>query len=264
MVKGFRGQRGQFGRPSILRPMTQGMIADGRRRPWGFVLEAIEGWFHPADWYAFDWLLAGQEARQMTGDLLELGTYKGKSAVFLGGYLNEGEKFTVCDLFDSPAPDSATTTEMRVYYPTLTRQIFEKTYLSFHEKLPVIIQGASSVIASHVKPGTCRFVHVDASHLYHHVKADIETARELLLPEGIIALDDYRSAHTPGVAAATWEAVLNGGLKPVLLTEFKLYGTWGDAAALQEPLLQWLASHRDIWGVAEDVAGHSLVRMHYR
>ena len=185
--------------------MTQGLIADGRRRPWGFVLEAIEGWFHPADWYAFDGLLAGQEARQMTGDLL-----------------------------------------------------------SFHEKLPVIVQGASSIIAAHVKPGTCRFVHVDASHLYHHVKADIETARDLLLPDGIIALDDYRGAHTPGVAAATWEAVLNGGLKPVLLTEFKLYGTWGDAAAFREPLLRWLASHRDIWGMAEDVAGNSLVRMHYR
>jgi hypothetical protein len=149
-----------------------------------------------------------------------------------------------------------------VYYPTLTREIFETNYLSFHDQLPVIVQGPTSAIASDVKPQSCRFVHIDASHLYQHVKCDIAAARDLLVVDGVVALDDYRSPHTPGVAAATWEAVVTGGLKPIVLTEGKFYGTWGDADETQQALLRWLVSQSTLRGQVEDVAGHTLIRIH--
>jgi hypothetical protein len=222
-------------------------------------LDEVEGWFFPADRFVFDWLL-----RQGRGDLLELGVYKGKSAIFIGAYAAEGERFTVCDLFDSHAPDESTTAEMRVYYPTLTRQAFEANYLRFHTALPEVVQGPSSVITSHVEAGSCRFAHIDASHLYAHVHGDVTAARELLAPDGVVSLDDYRSPHTPGVAAATWEAVLNKGLRPMILTESKFYGTWGDPAPLRDALAARLATDPAFWGVTEDVAGHTLLRVHSR
>lgn len=222
-------------------------------------LDEVEGWFFPADRFVFGWLL--QRGR---GDLLELGAYKGKSAILIGAYAAESERFTVCDLFDSPAPDGPTVHEMQAYYPTLTRQAFETNYLRFHSRLPEIIQGPSSVITSHVAAGSCRFIHIDASHLYPHVKGDIASARQLLAADGLVCMDDFRSPHTPGVAAATWEAVINGGLRPVMLTESKFYGTWGDPAPVRDALAAHLNTHSQFWGTQEDVAGHTLLRVHNR
>lgn len=54
-------------------------------------LDEVKGWFWPADQILFDWFLSRQNADPSGGgDLLELGAYLGKSAIFLGGYLKEG------------------------------------------------------------------------------------------------------------------------------------------------------------------------------
>ena len=79
-------------------------------------------------------------------------------------------------------------------------------------------------------------MHVDASRLYEHVAGDVEAARILLGANGIVVFDDYRSVHTPGVAAVVWEAVLNKGLNPICVSESKLYGTWSEAGPVQDEL----------------------------
>ncbi|MEE1756770.1 class I SAM-dependent methyltransferase [Streptomyces sp. SP18CS02] len=221
----------------------------------------VKGWFGPVDQLLFDWFLTGQRDAGIRGDLLELGAYLGKSAIFTGYYRAEGESFTVCDLFDSPAPDASNGAEMERSYATLTRRAFETNYLSFHDTLPTVVQAPTSLITGHVRPGSCRFVHVDASHLYEHVHGDVESARLLLAADGIVAFDDYRAEHCPGVAAAVWGAVASGGLRPVCLTGTKLYGTWGDPAPLQEALLRRLESRTDVWHGVEDVAGAPLIRL---
>lgn len=145
----------------------------------------------------------------------------------------KGKLFTVCDLFDSEVADDANSAETGKSYSTLTRSAFEANYLSFHNELPVAIQGPTSIIGSKVAPGSCRFVHIDASHLYEHVRGDIVAVRDLVLPSGILALDDYRAEHTPGVAAAAWEAVAVLGLRLVCVTGSKMYGSWGDPALVR-------------------------------
>ncbi|MEU9009526.1 class I SAM-dependent methyltransferase [Streptomyces sp. NPDC048479] len=223
----------------------------------------VKGWFWPADQLLFDWFLTHQRDTDPDGrgDLLELGAYLGKSAIFVGGYLRDGEEFTVCDLWDSPAPDDSNSAEMGRSYSTLTRRAFEANYLSFHDALPTLVQAPTSVITSRVSPGSCRFVHVDASHLYEHVHGDIEAARELLQPEGIVAFDDFRAEHCPGVSAAVWGAVPTTGLKPICITGTKLYGTWGDPAPVREALLAWLEAREDLWHGVEEVAGRPLIRI---
>ena len=166
-------------------------------------LRDVPGWFPPLDQMLFSWFLQRQEK---PGDLLELGAYMGKSAILLGQHLRDGERFTVCDLFGGEAPDGANRAETTKSYASLTRQAFERNYLSFHDALPRVIEGPTSVVPGEVAPDTCRFVHIDASHLYEHVHGDIGAAREILLPDGIVVLDDFRSEHTPGVSVAVWEA----------------------------------------------------------
>ncbi|WP_030316917.1 class I SAM-dependent methyltransferase [Streptomyces sp. NRRL B-3229] len=220
-------------------------------------LRDVPGWFPPLDQTLFNWFLERQEE---PGDLLELGVYMGKSAILLGRHLRDGERFTVCDLFGGEAPDGANRAEATKSYASLTRQAFERNYLSFHDVLPKVIEGPTSVVPGEVAPGTCRFVHIDASHLYEHVHGDIGAAREILRPEGIVVLDDFRSEHTPGVSVAVWEAVLNRGLRPVCLSTQKLYATWGDPEPVQEELLAMLRGRTDVGLSVQEAAGHRLVR----
>jgi predicted O-methyltransferase YrrM len=224
-------------------------------------IDDVKGWFPQLDQQLFMWFLERQAAAGTPGDLVELGAYLGKSAILIGRHLRDGETFTVCDLFDSPAPDDANSKEMTRSYATLTRTAFESNYLAFHDRLPEIVQGPTSVILDHVRPGSCRFVHIDASHLYEHVRGDIDAARAALRPDGIVVCDDYRSEHTPGVAAAVWEEVAGGRLHPICITRQKLYGTWGDPAQVQQELITWLTDRQDHWHEVQQVNGQDIVRI---
>ncbi|WP_327588113.1 class I SAM-dependent methyltransferase [Nonomuraea sp. NBC_00507] len=223
-------------------------------------LERIPGWFWPTDQRLFEWFLSGGAS----GDVLELGTYLGKSAVLIGGHMRQGETFTVCDLFESDAPDAHNNAETTGSYSTLTRHQFEQNYLSVHDTLPEIVHGPTSIILDHVKADTCRFVHVDASHLYAHVKGDVLAARTVLKEDGIVVFDDYRSEHTPGVALAVWEAVAGLGLAPVCISTQKLYATWGDPLPVQRRLLEWLKSRTDLWHTTDALGDRELVRVNQR
>jgi predicted O-methyltransferase YrrM len=219
----------------------------------------VRGWFYNTDIVLFDWLLSRQHKLEQGGDLLEMGAYLGKSAIMLRSYLRSDETFTVCDLFGSEAPTESNEREMRGSYSTLTRRGFESNYLSFHDELPRVLHAPTSVVPGEVEAGSCRFVHVDASHLYEHVRPDIAAARDTLKPEGIVVLDDYRSSHTPGVACATWQAMLEDGLRPVCVSAQKFYGTWGDPAPVQDELHAALRERGDCWLQWQDVAGHRLL-----
>lgn len=224
-------------------------------------LNDVRGWFPPLDQVLFEKLLTRQEDRGERGDLLELGVFMGKSAIFMGRHLRDGEKFTVCDLFENDAPDDANGAETAKSYPTLTRDAFQNNYLSFHDDLPRVLQAPSSVVVGEVDQKSCRFVHIDASHLYEHVYGDIGAAQDILLPGGIVVLDDFRSEHTPGVSVATWEAVLTRGLRPICLSTQKLYGTWGDPEPFQDELIAMAEGRDDCDLSVQQAAGHRIVRL---
>ncbi|WP_328953860.1 class I SAM-dependent methyltransferase [Kitasatospora purpeofusca] len=244
--------------------MTDAALSADQQRPAEpAVLDDVPGWFWDQDRHLFDWFLGRQEKAGRSGDLMEMGAYLGRSAIVIGSHLQPGEAFTVCDLFDSDAPDDENAAEMDMSYRrTLTRTAFETNYLAFNERLPEIVQAPTSTLGGgRVAPGAFRFIHIDASHLYEHVAEDIQVARTALASDGVVVLDDYRSAHTPGVAAATWEAVFNHGLRPIVLTDSKFYGTWGDPEPAQLDLLarRGTLPHCDI--SSESVDGHRLVRI---
>jgi predicted O-methyltransferase YrrM len=207
------------------------------------VLDSIPGWFDAIDRELFRWFLTSGREVSGPGNLAELGVYMGQSAVLLGDHLGADEELTVIDLFESSAHDDANKVENSESYPGLSRQGFEANYRRVHTTLPNVIQDFSEHIVDHVAEGSCRFVHVDASHLFDHVRRDISAAKRLLTEDGVVTFDDFRSGHTPGVAAAVWEAVANQGLHPVVLSPNKLYATWGDPA----PYLRGIARQSPWW-----------------
>ncbi len=209
----------------------------------------------------FSWFLERQNRLTMPGDLLELGAYLGKSAILIGRYRVDDQRLTVCDLFEDAAQDHDNDGEMRQYRSTLTRLAFERNYLAFHTALPSIVQGPTSTISSHVAPQSCRFAHVDASHRYEHVEADIKACRAVLQTEGLLVCDDFRAPHTPGVAAAVWGAVTSGELRPICLSDSKFYGTWGDPGPVQSELIAWLETFGLQSLETQKIAGSTVVRI---
>jgi methyltransferase family protein len=220
----------------------------------------IPGWFPEIDQYVFEHFLS-PGAVVPAGDLVELGVYLGKSAAFIGGFRRDGEVFTVCDLFGRPPDDGSNIRENAKSYADLDRRSFERNYLALFDELPVIVEDLSSAIVDHVAAGSVRFLHVDASHMYEQVVVDIDSARTLLLPDGVVAFDDFRSAHTPGVSAAVWEAVFTKGLQPICLTQQKLYATFGDRAAHQAGLEAWLGRSEHLWSETQLIAGTPVLRV---
>ena len=224
-------------------------------------LDDVPGWLFGQDQALMSWFLERQNRLAIPGDLLELGAYLGKSAILIGQYRVGDQRLTVCDLFEDAAQDHDNDAEMRQYRSTLTRLAFERNYLAFHTALPSIVQGLTSTISSHVAPGSCRFAHVDASHLYEHVEADIKACRAVMHGEGLLVCDDFRAAHTPGVAAAVWSAVTSGELHPICLSDSKFYGTWGDPGPVQNELIAWLETLGPQFFETQKIAGSTVVRI---
>jgi len=228
---------------------------------------AIKGWFNEIDRRCFAALLDSQRDSP-PGDLVELGAFRGKSAVIIGDYLRDGEQFVIVDLFGETEQfsqsegDVANRRENRRSYPGLTRKLFDDNYLSCHDELPTVVQGFSSEVVDHVRPGAARFIHIDASHLYGPVKTDCESAKLLLRPGGVVSFDDYRNHKSPGVGAAIWESVFTDGLIPIATTRKKMYACYDDPAPHQETLRAMIAEDPDFFEVADvDIAGRTMIRM---
>lgn len=220
-------------------------------------IDAIPGWFQDYDVDMFRLLL--ERTAEMGGDLAELGTYLGKSAVLIGSSLQPDERFTVVDLFGADALNHANQAENDDQYEGLTRRAFEQNYRAVHGDLPDVVTGLSGSVVDHATHGTHRFVHVDAGHLYDNVVEDIEAARVLLRTDGVVVFDDFRSEHTPGVSAAVWRAT-SAGLRPFAVTPVKLYATFGDPDAWFGAVREWVQRSR--WShEVQSIVGYDVVRV---
>jgi hypothetical protein len=211
------------------------------RRYWS-EYRRVPGWFDPADFLLFDWFLADQTARGVVGDLLEIGAFLGRSAVVLGLHAGADETVDVCDLFEAGAGGESRGSYAGTAYRGLSRVAFEENYRRHAHRLPRVHQRPSAELGDVLTPGY-RFIHLDGSHVYEYVRADVTTAVALLRPDGVVAVDDYRNEHFPGVAAAVWAEVASGGLIPVCVTSAKLYASTADPAPLQARMRAWLQRH---------------------
>ena len=153
--------------------------------------DTIDGWLYPEDVLLFQEIDALQGLSKVTGDLLEIGVYHGKSAILLGYFPRQDERLVVCDLFQSPGQTRENQAEKQFWYPELTRETFERNYLRFHNSLPVVVVCPSAkLIQAGNLTRTFRFIHIDASHVYSIVRQDIHIAKLLLKDKGIVVFDD--------------------------------------------------------------------------
>lgn len=215
----------------------------------------VEGWLYPTDAQLLNVINDIQMSRGCGGDILEIGAYKGKSAILLGFFRQPGETLIVCDLFDSGASvGEENHGENAAFYPDLRQEDFENNYLRFHDRLPTVHARPSAELGDMVPAGSCRLVHIDGGHTYEATRTDLETARRLLGPGGVVVVDDWSSAHIPGVAMALWEQYLTGSLTPLAFTKGKFYATWDPSGLTCEEVAEAIAGRPEL-----DVKGSVLL-----
>jgi hypothetical protein len=225
----------------------------------------VPGWFLATDLHLFDFILARQLAESLEGDVLEIGCYQGRSTILLGYGLRDADELVVCDLFGADPDDFRVSKEGMAAYVGLTVDGFYKHYDRFHPRRPQVEICPSTALPDRIQGRRFRFLHIDGSHAYDSVCADIAMAVECAADGAVVVLDDYRSPHTPGVSAATWEAVAAGLLYPFCISEMKLYAAVADADQSR-----WLTACRQLgaepgWESEVHVLrDHELVRLGYR
>jgi len=107
----------------------------------------VPGWFSDIDLRLFVELDRIQKDNGITGDILEIGAYCGKSAILLGHLIAPGERLLVCDLFnENERTSSANREENDRWYEGFRREDFENHYLRFHASLPELLVCPSTEI----------------------------------------------------------------------------------------------------------------------
>jgi hypothetical protein len=204
--------------------------------------EQIPGFFYVADFMLFDFILAHQLDSGVAGDMLEIGVYRGKSAILMGCGLRPDERLIACDLFEQVMSHEDNLIKHRETYDGLDVADFCGNWDLYHSRRQLDVRTCDSAQLTELPP--LRFTHIDGCHRYQCVRGDIKLAAEHTGPRGVISLDDYPVAQEPGVAAAISEAVAVGELFPFCASDMKMY-----AATNKDDQAYWAAVLKTIPGV---------------
>ncbi len=210
------------------------------------VMDEVPGWMYPLDARLFVAVDELQKASGISGNLLEIGAYCGKTAILLGFLARAAERTVVCDIFDclDEVVEENESESIR-FYGSLKQADFERYYNQFHEVPALVMAMPSTRLWDAFPPGSFRFVHIDGSHTYEVVRADIRTARRLLGPGGVVVFDDW-STSWAGVGLAIWEEYLRDELIPLCFTRMKFYATWDDSGLKASDIDQWAMARHEI------------------
>jgi hypothetical protein len=151
---------------------------------------SIEGFFNDESQAIWDFLLAAQSGHGISGGFMEIGVYRGKSALLGALHAQPSESVVLVDIW--VAPD--VTEKIREVHP---------------EKVVAVTGGSSSRFrgtAVHEQyRGTMRFFHVDGGHSCFGAYTDIVTGSEMVGDRPLISIDDFGNMRYPQLHAAVYK-----------------------------------------------------------
>lgn len=140
---------------------------------------AVEGMFTPMAMSVIDSLLSFQGEAGITGNFLEFGVFRGRSAVLMGRHLGGQERLVLVDIADYLDRDALAPFRDQIDFILTPTENFRACYPAYGRN-------------AH----TFRFIHIDASHAYRATFHELEMADQLLTKQGgIIALDDFANLN---------------------------------------------------------------------
>jgi predicted O-methyltransferase YrrM len=156
----------------------------------------IPGYFTYDDCAHFVLLLRMQKRLGVHGDLLEIGTYFGRSTAVLAAELGADEWLLACDPFEKETAYSYSAPPTR---DDVVRSVSALSSAASEGRLE-IFEGFSGDLD--LSGRRFRFVHVDGSHEYADALADLRLVVDHIVPGGVIAVDDYEHPLWAGVTDA--------------------------------------------------------------
>jgi len=175
--------------------------------------DRIEGWLSPDAalmFMAYNEIIAADD---IAGDVLEIGVHHGLSALALAALRRDGATFVAIDLFDELQAQniSASGSGSQSRFMQNMREFFGDTAF-----VRCIAAPSSTLSQADVGSGFS-FCHVDGGHTARETYDDLALCNHILLPGGLLALDDYFNPAFPGVCEGAIKFWLrhDGALTPI-------------------------------------------------
>lgn len=135
------------------------------------------------------------KSENISGDVLEIGVHHGLSAIALAALRGERKQFVAVDLFDEMQDQNVSKSGAG------SRQAFLRNMKKFYDDIGFVrvIASASTRLRACDLGNGFSFCHVDGGHSPEETYHDLELCAEILMPGGLLALDDYFNPAFPGV-----------------------------------------------------------------
>jgi predicted O-methyltransferase YrrM len=182
----------------------------------------ITGFLHPTDAMALAGLAGWQNSNNITGSIMEIGVFYGRSFALLAKFLDPSTAVAIaCDLFDIDRTADGDSLQLRSFKSLLQKEGISES--SVHILQMDSMQLKPDNILSLAK--AIRLFSIDGSHEENHVRSDAELAFKVLSDDGIIVFDDFFNPQYPGVTLAIIDFLGNqrSQVIPFLITNNKLY-----------------------------------------
>jgi len=188
----------------------------------------VEGWLGDRMWQIVNEIGTILDTNGVRGNIAEFGVHHGLFLFLLNTLRNEDELCFAIDVFDEQRfnVDCSGRGSLSVFLSHVETlmvsqrrsfRVVQRDTMSFSIIEMVNLFGTKGV----------KFFSIDAGHTVQHACNDLTLVQEVLVPGGIVALDDYMSVHWPGVTEGLYRFMCfqNRRLKPFLVFQNKLFLT---------------------------------------
>jgi len=155
-------------------------------------------------------------AEGISGNVLEIGVRHGLSAIAIAAMRGKQRQFFAVDLFDDLQLGNDSQRG-----GSGNREVFVQNMQDFFEDIDFIqvIASNSNALLAEDLGSDFSFCHIDGGHSDKETYSDLRLCSELLMPGGLLALDDYFNPLFPGVAegAVRFNLDHKDVLKPVAI-----------------------------------------------
>jgi hypothetical protein len=188
----------------------------------------VEGWLGDRIWQVVNAIGTILDANSVCGNIAEFGVHHGLFLFLLNTLRNEGEECYAIDVFDQQNLNiDGSGRGSLLIFTSHVESLMGSQLRSFRIVQRDTMSFSTSELAGLFGKKGVKFFSIDAGHTIQHTFNDLYLVQEVLVPGGIVALDDYMSVHWPGVTEGFYRFIYsaNRRLKPFLYFQNKLFLT---------------------------------------
>lgn len=177
--------------------ITQSYFTQSKLIDFNQLEEKVPGFLTSQNAALWDSLLSYQAEQYILGNMLEIGVYKGRSALMSSLHLREKEKFFLID--GTPFIEEAETH----LNPILGDRAYYIQKMSYDLEIDFFKDIRQK----------CRWIHIDGEHTGRAVINDLEFCEQMLSDNGILILDDFFNPMYPQLTEAAFRFLHNNKFK---------------------------------------------------